>query len=110
MMPPHITDTHPAAGGVLHGHTVRVRGYTFGLTDDVARIVDSAGAEVETVCERGGDWQGTGNQPGARQHRSTLAIRFVNPPTTGLYTLHFLDERVVFEVLQHSMGEAAPGS
>ena len=99
MMPPHLTDTDPPDGGVLAGDTVTLRGYTFGTLDEPVRITGPAGRDVEISVERGGAWQGEGEQPGSQQYRSELVVRLAGPLAPGTYTVEFLDERLRFRVL-----------
>ncbi|MCB9525067.1 MAG: hypothetical protein H6702_17035 [Myxococcales bacterium] len=99
MMPPHLTDTVPPDGGVLTGDTVLLRGYTFAMLDEAVDITGPDGQAVPHTLEMGGEWEGEGDLPGARQYRCIAAVRLTGPLRPGAYSLAFLGERLRFQVL-----------
>ena len=103
LMPPHITGSTPAQGGVLSTDTVTLNGYTlFRPEPDQLTLVDLTTGQdasweiVDLTCEDEGDWERAQTDDGAIQFRCVLLIRLLRPEPGHEYELWFLDTGIRF--------------
>lgn len=99
VMPPHISDTEPANGGVLTTDTVVLHGWSLGFTDPAAdiKVTDTVTQTlVPFTATKDCAWEGEGEMPGARQERCTFEVKLEGLVEGREYELHYLDEVLRF--------------
>lgn len=95
LMPPHIKRVEGLEDGKLKGASLKVHGMTLGILDlnkDVG-LFDAQGQSHALKIDRKCEWQGEGDQPGARQEKCELSIVFSDLKPGEHYAIKFKNIR-----------------
>ncbi|MCB9738578.1 MAG: hypothetical protein H6747_04860, partial [Deltaproteobacteria bacterium] len=90
--PPHTTSSEPKNGGVLHGRTVTVHGYSLDYADRKAEVRDiTAGRAIHAAVEVDCRWEGKGDCNGCQQQKCEAKITLAETTKDHQYRITYLD-------------------
>ena len=97
LMPPHVTKTVPADGGVLYGNTIEIHGYSLNYAGSKPQVfIDGRDEPLAVTTRLDCRGEGEGARPGSRQVRCVLYVTMAEVVPGLAYRLSFLRTEIGF--------------